>query len=223
MKVLLIEDNPTIARQTVEFLEAHGWIVDHAATGAAGIRLSLAEVFDVILLDLNLPDIDGLEICREIRSQSDATPGILMVTARDSFEDKAQGFHQGADDYLTKPFDLRELALRCQALSRRSELHRNKRITLGELKIDLARQQVTRQDKPVKLTHIGFRILTVLAKAHPEPVARNILTHKVWEDTPPESDALKSHIYSLRKALDKPFSYPMLKTILNVGFKLEVK
>lgn len=222
LKLLLIEDNPTIAAQTGEFLAGHDWQVDYAGNAALGTQLAITQIYDVVLLDLNLPDGDGLAVCESIKREAAVAPPILMVTARDSFEDKAAGFHRGADDYLTKPFDLRELALRCQALARRPSLHQPKILTVGELQLDTRKKTAERAGQPLALTQIGYRILELLAQAYPESVSRAFLTHQLWGDEPPESDALKSHIYALRKALDKPFSQPMLKTILNLGFKLDV-
>ncbi|MBN8429282.1 response regulator transcription factor [Microbulbifer salipaludis] len=221
LKILLIEDNPTLARQTGEFLEGHGWHVDFASDGELGLQLALREIYDLILLDLNLPGIDGLDVCRELRQRAQFTTPILMLTARDAFADKAQGFDSGADDYLCKPFDPRELALRCRALARRRELHRNDEICIGALRIHRRRREASRDGQPLKLTTITFNILWELACAFPEPLSRGEIVHRIRGDSPPDSDALKSHIYSLRRALDRPFSCPMLKTISNIGFKLE--
>ncbi|WP_225918058.1 response regulator transcription factor [Neiella holothuriorum] len=222
MKVLLIEDNTTIATQIVEFLGAHQWQVDYAQNGQQGAALALAEIFDVILLDLNLPDIDGLQVCQMIKQQAQVTPPILMLTARDSFEDKSAGFHQGADDYLTKPVDLRELVLRCQALARRSNLHQSQIIQVGPLQLDLSAQTAQRDGQSLTLTSIGFQLLTLLAQSYPQPVSRTLITHKLWGESPPDSDSLKSHIYSLRQALDKPFPHAMLKTVMNLGYRLDI-
>ncbi|WP_308363924.1 MULTISPECIES: response regulator transcription factor [unclassified Microbulbifer] len=221
LKILLIEDNPTIARQVGEFLQAHGWQLDFAHNGRLGIGLALEQIYDLVILDLNLPDIDGLDVCRQIREGAQVNIPVLMLTARDAFADKAQGFNTGADDYLTKPFDPRELALRCRALARRNQLHRSNRICIGELTIRHREQFAHRAGRPLKLTATGFRILIILARAYPEAVSRSAITHQLWGDNPPETDALKSHIYSLRQSLDKPFATPMLKTITNVGYQLE--
>lgn len=223
MKLLLIDDNLTIAKQIVEFLEGFGWQVDYAHTGSLGIELARDAVFDVVLLDLNLPDIDGIEVCKAIKSNAACVIPILMLTARDRFEDKYTGFNVGADDYLTKPFDLRELALRCQALAKRDRLHVSKCMKLGELTIDLSCRAAARNGIPLNLTHIGFDLLLILASHYPKPVSRSFILHKLWADNPPESDALKSHIYALRQTLDKPFTCPMLRTISNLGYQLEVK
>ncbi|TQK11130.1 response regulator receiver domain-containing protein [Herbaspirillum sp. SJZ107] len=133
LRVLVVEDHAAIARQIVDFLEGLHWEADHAAAGALAIELATRETYDVVLLDLNLPDIDGIAVCRAIKAGAPRNVPVLMLTARDAFEDKARGFHGGADDYLTKPFDLRELALRCEALARRGQLHQDREIRVGSL------------------------------------------------------------------------------------------
>jgi DNA-binding response OmpR family regulator len=220
LTILLIEDNQTIAQQLCEFLEKGGWGVDWADNGSRGIQLALAQQFDVIILDLNLPDIDGLEVCKAIKQQSSRYLPILMLTARDSYSDKAAGFGLGADDYVTKPFELAEISLRCEALARRNLLHQNKQIIIGDLLIDQGKYNASRAGTRLKLTNVGFKILLSLARAFPQAVSRSQLRHSVWRDDQPDSDALRSHIYSLRNALDKPFEFAMLKTITNVGYKL---
>jgi len=221
LSILLIEDNLTIARQLAEVFSGHQWQVDFADNGLLGINLALNQIYDVIILDLNLPDIDGFEVCSEIKKNSNVTPPILMLTARDSFEDKAEGFGLGADDYVTKPFEFRELVLRCQALARRHQLHQSQTLEVGELTIDRSKHQAIRKGQLLKLTNIGFNILTILAQAYPQPVSRSKLIHSIWGDQPPETDALRTHIYSLRNVLDKPFNQSMLTTITNIGYKLE--
>lgn len=220
MKILLVEDNSTIASQLISFFEGLGWVVDYAKSGGLGISLAGQSVFDVMILDLNLPDLDGLKVCRELKTSLDYNLPVLMLTARDAFEDKALGYGEGADDYVTKPFDLRELRLRCEALARRQDLHKSAQLTLGELALSVRSQEAQRQGQPLQLTATGFRILLELVQAYPEPVTRSQLIHRLWGDDPPDSDALRSHVYSLRAALDKPFDTAMLKTLPNVGYRL---
>lgn len=222
LNILLIEDNRVIAQQVTEFLSAHNWHIDYADTAALGIKLASENIFDVILLDLNLPDMDGLEVCATIKQHAQVIPPILMLTARDSFEDKAAGFKQGADDYLTKPYDLRELALRCKALARRSDLHQSTLLTIGKLKLNSSTKSAIIDGHECALTSIGFNILSLLAKAYPEAISRSLIIHKIWGDSPPESDALKSHIYALRKAFATHPKAPTLKTVMNVGYRLEI-
>jgi DNA-binding response OmpR family regulator len=146
-----------------------------------------------------------------------------MLTARDSIDDKITGFEVGADDYLTKPFSLQELEVRCLALSRRHLLQTTNTVTLGPLVIDRRKKQAMREGQSLELSSMGLKIVTVLAEAYPQVVSRSELSHKLWGDEPTESDALRSHIYQLRAVLDKPFSYPLLKTVHGVGFTLDVQ
>ncbi len=221
LSILLVEDNLAIARQIVSFLEGLRWQVDFAATGKQGIELALTHCFDVILLDLTLPDCDGLHVCQVIKTQASRLQPILMLTARDAFTDKAKGFAHGADDYLTKPFDLRELALRCQALARRPGLHTDNNLQCGLLALDKRLKQATWHGQPLILTSTGFRILQQLVAAYPYAVSRSELVAHLWRDEPPESNALKSHIYSLRKALQLCSGRNVLHTISNVGYQLK--
>lgn len=220
MNILLIEDNHAIASQITEFLEAQGWEVDYAANGELGAQLALEHKFDVVLLDLNLPDIDGLEVSSRIKDNSDFNTPILMLTARDAFEDKAKGFGRGADDYLTKPFDLRELVLRCEALRRRPALHKTRELTRGKLRLNLKSFEASWEERPIKITKIGFTILAKLAEDYPYPVSRSELIALLWGEEPPESNALKTHMYALRKATQQVALEPLVSTISNIGYKL---
>lgn len=222
LSVLVVEDHPTIARQLVAFLEGLGWQLDHAATGRLAIELATRHPFDVVLLDLNLPDVDGLQVCREIKARAPRNLPVLMLTARDAFEDKAEGFRTGADDYLAKPFDLREVALRCEALARRGSLHQEQEIRVGPFTLLMREKRALFGDKPLHLTQAGFNILFLLCRAHPQPVSRALLTQHLWGANPPDSDALKSHIYSLRKALEAASGRKMLATILQLGYRLDL-
>ena len=222
MRVLIIEDNPDIAANLGDYLEDHGNTVDFAGDGITGLHLAIVNDFDSIVLDLALPGMDGLEVCRDVRARCDYQLPVLMLTARDAYEDKVKGYGEGADDYVTKPFDLRELRLRCEALGRRRSLHQHNVIELGDLTVSIRDKRAQRQGQALKLTGIGYRILEELARAHPEPVTRSELLHRIWGDTPPDSDALRSHIYSLRNALDKPFDRPLLVTLPGVGYRLDI-
>lgn len=223
LSILVVEDHPTIARQIVEFLDGLKWQADHAATGALAIELATREAYDVILLDLNLPDLDGLEVCRAIKERAPRNVPVLMLTARDAFEDKARGFHGGADDYVTKPFDLRELALRCEALARRGQLHVGQELRVGPLTLLPRQKRVLYNGAPVALTQAGFRILLLMCTAHPHAVSRSALMHDLWGANPPHSDALKSHIYALRKQLELAGGNKMIATIPQLGYRLQLE
>lgn len=220
LSILVVEDHPTIARQVVEFLEGLRWHTDHAATGALAIGLATREEYDVVLLDLNLPDMDGLEVCRAIKQTAARNVPILMLTARDAFEDKARGFRGGADDYLTKPFDLRELALRCEALARRHQLHVSQQMQVGRLTLLPRERRALYDDAPLALTHAGFKILFLLCSAHPHAVSRSTLVHELWGADPPDSDALKSHVYALRRQLELASGMSLIATIPQLGYRL---
>lgn len=223
LSVLVIEDTPQIGREVCDFLSGHGMQVDYAATGTLGLNLANEQRYDVIVLDVMLPDINGVAVCKVLKQQCDPTPAVLMLTARDSIADKSLGFDAGADDYLTKPFDLTELLLRCQALARRYQLHQSQTICIGDLQVNEKQQYAQRQGQTLKLSSTDFSILLALVQAYPNAVSRQQLINKIWGDEAPDSDVIRSHIYTLRQALDKPFKHAMLTTLHGIGFKLEAK
>jgi DNA-binding response OmpR family regulator len=219
--VLLIEDNRDIAESIVDFLEPRGFTVDYAADGITGMHLAVTHSYDVIVLDVMLPGADGLVVCRKLREEARRDTPILMLTARDTLEDKITGLEAGADDYLVKPFEIRELEARMRTLVRR---HRGvvtpETYQVADLALDLATQQVTRSGRTLVLTPIGFRLLTVLMRASPRVVSRAELERQVWGEVPPDSDALRSHLYNLRKTIDRPFDRPLLHTVSARGYRL---
>lgn len=222
LRILLVEDQAELAASIIDFLESQGHRLDYAADGRQGLDLALGGSYDVVLLDLRLPRLDGLEVCRQLRATAERHLPILMLTARDTLDAKIAGFDAGADDYLTKPFALEELLLRCNALGRRHQLHASERLTVGDLTIDRRRRTATRAGRALELHHTPFDILVALAEAHPAVITRSELADRIWGDDPPASDALATHIYSLRQVLDRPFDTPMLKTLHGVGFRLDV-
>jgi len=223
LHILVVEDQQSIAQNIASYMEHKGHVLDFAERGDQGLALALTNHYDLVILDLNLPVMDGLEVCKQLREQASHHVPIIMLTARDSIDDKVSGFTTGADDYLTKPFSLEELEVRCFALSRRHLLQTRDTLTFDQLIVDRKRQHVTRADNKLELHSMGYRILIILAEAYPQVVSRSKLSHKLWGDEPTESDALRSHIYQLRNILDKPFDYPMIKTIHGIGFVLNVE
>lgn len=223
LQILLVEDQASIASNIADYMEEKGHVLDFATQGEQGLSLALSNFYDLIILDINLPLMDGLTVCQQLREKADRHIPILMLTARDSIDDKIAGFNVGSDDYLTKPFSLQELEVRCLALSRRHLLQTKDVMTLGPLEIDRKRKVIMREGKALDLHTMGYKLLTVLAEAYPQVVSRSELSAKLWGDEPTESDALRSHIYQLRAVLDKPFSKPLLKTVHGVGFKLDIE
>ena len=220
LDILLVEDNDSLSQNIAEYLEGRGHRIDFAYDGRAGLQAALDGSFDAVILDLSLPRLDGLRVCQELRARAPRHVPIIMLTARETLDDKLQGFECGADDYLTKPFELAELAVRCEALSRRNQVGTNHLLEIGSLKLDRRGNEAVREDQPLRLTPITFQILLTLAEAYPHAVSRHDLTRRLWGDDPPDSDSLRSHVHLLRLALDKPFERPMLETVHGVGFKL---
>ncbi|OBP13411.1 DNA-binding response regulator [Rheinheimera sp. SA_1] len=220
LHILLIEDQTALAANVMDYLTAQGHALDYADNGIRGLQLALTHNYDLLILDLSLPGLDGLQLCQQLRERASRYIPVLMLTARDSLDDKLLGFGCGADDYLTKPFALAELAVRVQALSRRHLLATDHVLAIGELTFDRQRQLVSRAGQLLELHPIGMKILQLLAEAYPAVLSRSELTSKLWGDNPPDSDALRAHIYLLRQQLDKPFVFNMLQTVHGVGFKL---
>lgn len=220
LDILVIEDNDALAQNIADYLGPLGHRLDFAKDGRAGLRMALELPFDVIILDLALPRLDGVSLCRQLRAQAVRHVPVLMLTARDTLEDKVRGFDAGADDYLTKPFALAELAVRCRALSQRHRLGADHLLRIGPLDIDRKAGTVRRDGQELRLTAVTYRILLLIAEAHPRTLPRFELSRGIWGEEPPDSDSLRSHIHLLRQALDKPFDHPMLETVHGIGFRL---
>ena len=221
LRVLIIEDHLALRLTLAQLFETHGHHVDFAADGVRGLQLALHDPPDVIVLDLGLPGMDGIRVCQQVRTQADRHIPILMLTARDTLNDKLQGFTAGADDYLLKPFANEELLARCAALSMRHRLGTKHKLILGSLSIDRSAGLAYRFDRALDLQRIPLLILIALAEAWPRVLSRSALIDKIWPEETPPSDPLRSHMYSLRLALDKPFHPPMLVTVHGVGFRLD--
>lgn len=221
-KILLIEDNREVAGIIFDYFESLGVELDYADNGEMGLQLAMAEKFDLILLDLMLPRMDGLTVCNKLREAGNTTP-VLMLTALDNREDMLKGFRHGADDYLTKPFDLEILEARMHALIRRYQGKTAPSVlTYKSLRIDQKTRQAYRDDKLLALNPTTYTILELLCQRAPEIVTRQDIARKLWDDdATPSNDVLRSHIYQLRSQLDKPFDVPMLITVPKVGFRLE--
>jgi DNA-binding response OmpR family regulator len=219
--ILLIEDNRGIAEMVGEFLERRGYGLDYAADGITGLRLATQNGYDVIILDLMLPGLDGLELCRKLRTDAKRSTPVLMLTARDTLEDKLVGLDAGADDYLVKPFEIRELEARVRALIRRDRRQVSAEVLrVGDLVLDTASLRVSRGGRELALSPIGLKLLTILMRESPRVVSRRDIEREVWGDLLPDSDTLRSHLYNLRRVIDKPFEKPLLHTIHSAGYRL---
>jgi DNA-binding response OmpR family regulator len=220
IRILIVEDNPDLAENISDFFENQGHLLDFAMDGIGGLHLALTEDYDAIILDIMLPRMDGLTFCRKLREAGIKQTPVLMLTARDTLSDKLEGFDAGADDYLVKPFELEELAARIHALVRRSDPMEARILQVADLEVDIGKMQVHRAGCPIELNRACMKILTMLMQASPNVVQRKEIEHALWSDMPPDSDALRTHIYTLRRAIDKSFKNHLIHTIHGVGYKL---
>ncbi|HMA98252.1 MAG TPA: response regulator transcription factor [Wenzhouxiangella sp.] len=218
--ILLVEDHNDLAASIGDYLEASGFSMDFAADGAIALNLLDENPYDVIILDLMLPKIDGIRVCERLRERGDGTP-ILMLTARDQLDDKVAGFNAGADDYLVKPFEMEELEVRIRALIRRARGEMSDgAMRVGDLVFDPRTMRVEREGERVNLSPTSIRILKVLMRESPRLVSREQLENELWGDMLPDSDTLRSHMYNLRKGIDRPYKNKLLHTVQGMGFKL---
>jgi DNA-binding response OmpR family regulator len=220
MHLLVIEDNRDLAANIGEYLEARDHVVDYATDGLTGLHLVSTNTYDAIVLDLGLPGLDGLTLCKRLRQDARRTLPVLMLTARDTLRDKLAGFEAGADDYLLKPFALAELYVRLQALVRRAA-GGHEILQVADLSLDPRTLIVRRGDQRLALSPSELRLLERLMRASPAVVSRRDVERTLWGDDPPDSEAaLRGHIHALRQAVDKDFTTKLLHTIHGVGYRL---
>jgi len=220
MHLLLIEDNLDLSANVGEFLESRGNTVDYARDGNQGLQLAASEGYDAVILDLGLPGLDGLTICRRLRDTARRDIPIVMLTARDTEADKLSGFDAGADDYVTKPFSLLELQARLKALVRRASGSRGV-LQVADLTFDLRTLLIRRGSRPITLAPTGMRILEQLMRASPGVVTREQIERTVWGDDPPGTDAaLRGHILIIRGAVDSETEPKLLHTMHGIGYRL---
>ena len=218
MQLLLVEDDIDLAKAVIDYLELEDIQCDHAANGLSGHHLITTNQYDVVVLDLNLPKMNGLEVCERIRAKGIDVP-ILMLTARDTLDDKLTGFSKGADDYLVKPFAMEELIVRAQVLARRRS-GQISRLIVEDLELDLQEKRATRSGENIKLSPIGFKLLECLMRESPNSVSRESLMQAVWGDEQPDSNSLKVHMFNVRKAVDASAECKLIHTITGHGFAL---
>lgn len=222
MRILIIEDQPEILQNIADYLELKGYLVDCAYDGLGGLHLAVTQPFDLIILDLMLPGMDGITLCKKLRQDAQVSTPIIMLTARDSVDDKLTGFQAGADDYLVKPFSLPELHARVEAVLRRGQAGLQNMLVVGDLTYDMNSLEVIRQGVTLKLSPIGLKILEILMKKSPHVIKREVLEELLWGEHLPGSDSLRSHIHTLRQTIDKPFASPLLQTVHGIGYCLKV-
>lgn len=220
MNILLIEDNRDLATNMFDYFEAKGHAMDLAADGISGLHFAATNQYDVLILDLMLPGIDGLTLCKRLREAGRLTP-ILMLTARDSLDDKIAGLEAGADDYVVKPFSLREVEARLLALVRRAQVREaGSMLKVGNLSFDTGTFKVTRGGRTIDLPPVPLKLLEILMRQSPRVLPREEIERAIWGDSPPDSDALRAHLYILRSAIDKQADKPLIKTLRGIGYQI---
>lgn len=221
MRILIVEDDKTIATNLYDYLQGRGHVVDAAADGVTGLHLAVTQPFDAIVLDLNLPGMDGITLCRKLREDAKRDTPVLMLTARDTLDDKLEGFAQGADDYLVKPFSLREVEARLSALHKRHAGRMAPReLKVGDLTFDPRTLSVRFAGAAVKLPPKGIRLLELLMSEPGRVFSRAELETAVWGDAQPTSDTLRSQMHILRRALSAAGGFDPIETVHGLGYRL---
>jgi DNA-binding response OmpR family regulator len=220
MRVLLVEDDARLADSVAAYLRRDGFSVDVAASGAAALRQAGVEPFDVMVLDLRLPDIDGLEVCRRLRARGFTTP-VLMATARDSVSDRVVGLDSGADDYIVKPYALEELVARIRALLRRPRDVIPVTLSVGALELDTATRRARVGGRDIELTTKEYAVLEVFLRHPDEVLSRERISAHAWDENyDPLSNVVDVYVMRLRKKLEIDGSATTIATVRGAGYRL---
>lgn len=220
IRVLVVEDHRALAENLFEFLGETRYALDFSADGPTALRLVAANPYDVIVLDVMLPGMSGFDVCRALRENLHCRAPVIFMTAKDSIEDKAEAFACGADDYLVKPFHLRELALRIEALHRRSTGGPGE-LCAGDVRFAPGTLQTRLGAAQAQLSGAGARIFEALMRAHPHYVSHEQLAEHVAGDRDPDGSSLRTHVYLLRRQLQDQLGHSLVKTVHGRGYRLE--
>ena len=219
LRVLVVEDNNALAENIAEFLDEQHYNLDFAADGLTALHLLSVNMYDVIVLDIMLPGISGIALCKRVREDLKCNTPILFMTAKDSIEDKEHGFLCGADDYLVKPFVMREFELRLLALARRAS-QKHDEICADKIRYDTGTFTVFLFDKQVELSGINIELFTELIRYYPRHVTHEVLSYAAWGVDDIDRHTIRTHIYTLRKLLQESLGYPLIKTLRSQGYRL---
>lgn len=222
LSILIIEDNAQLAANLYDYLQGCGHTLDAAPDGLSGLHLASSNDYDAILLDWNLPRLDGLTVLRRLRNEAKKKVPVIMLTARDRLDDKIDGFESGLDDYLVKPVALPEIEVRLRSLVARMKhsVASDDVMSIGNLYFDLRTMQAWRGDRKIALTRTGRRLLELLMRESPNVVTRARLERAAWDNSVPGTDLLRSHMYVLRRAIDAESEKPLLHTVPGSGYRL---
>lgn len=223
MRLLVIEDNERLAELVRKSLEEQGFVAVTTPSGREGEEKAASETFDGIILDLILPDLDGMQVCRELRQRRVSTP-ILMLSALSSTTDKVCGLEAGADDYLSKPFEFEELIARVRAMLRRSQSSESAKVAFGDVEMDLVLRKVTRAGRVVALTTKEFSLLEFFLRNPERVLTRTLIAERVWDlPAPDESNVIDVYVYRLRNKIDKGFDQPLIHTVVGSGYVMSAE
>ncbi len=220
MRVLVVEDDRVFADQIAKSLTHEGFSVDVAYDGQTALKAAAKDAYGLVVLDLMLPKVDGFEVCAQIRQRRLNVP-ILMLTARDAVDDRIRGLDAGADDYLAKPFDVRELLARIRALLRRDKVVKTGIISIGDLEVDSNAHKVTRGGKEVVLTPREYSLLEALARNCGRTLTREMILDGVWNNEEATENTVNFHVTSLRKKLDADHDVKLIHTVHGFGYVLK--
>lgn len=220
MQVLLLEDNVPLAESIGEYLEERGCYLDYAYTAESCLTLIEQNQYDVLVFDIAMPGMSGLEACRQLRQHAQVATPLIFLTARDTLDDKLLGYQSGCDDYLVKPFAPEELFCRIESLTHRGPRRDIGLQSIGPLTVNYATHEVMRDGKRIALHKTQFEILKLLIQHYPNVVTKDALERAIWGQFPPESDALRTHLFRLRNLIDKPFPTALIKTLHGKGYQL---
>jgi len=224
MRILLVEDDLKIASFIIKGLRATGYAVDHATEGEEGLHLALTQPYDTAIIDIMLPKLDGLALIERMRKEKINTP-IIILSAKDSIDDRIKGLQTGGDDYLTKPFAFSELLARVQALIRRgSGLAEPTRLTIGDLSMNLLTREVARGGRKIELKPIEFSLLEYLIRSAGRIVSKTMIMEHVWDyNFDPQTNVVEARICRLRDKIDRDFDKKLIHTVRGVGYVLKEK
>lgn len=222
IKILIVEDHTSLAANLFEFFATSRYVLDLAPDGLTALHLIASGQYDVIILDIMLPGLSGFEICKRVRNDLHCLTPIIMMTSKDQLQDKEQGFTAGADDYLVKPFHLRELQLRVDALARRKNISSvQASLRIPGMLFDLGTLIASNQEgKQLELSGTNARLLEELLKAYPNILSHSDIQERIWGDKEVDMNTLRTHVYGLRKLLQDTFSHPMIKTVHGRGYRI---
>lgn len=223
MRVLLIEDEPGMVQFIQQGLQEQGCSIDTAQDGETGLETALLSEYDVLVLDIMLPRMDGLQVLKKLRDRGVKTP-VLLLTARSEIEDRVRGLDKGADDYLVKPFAFSELLARLRALVRRPPLQNNPVLELGDLTMDVAAHTVQRSGRLIALSPREFALLELLLRHPNQVLSRTQIAERVWNlDYYTGTNVVDVYIGYLRRKIDRGFDYPLIHTVRGIGYRLSVE